>query len=225
MERSLAQQRRFTANAAHELRTPLAVLRARLDGMEPAKAGALVPDVERMGRLVEQLLSVARLEARMVELSDGIDLGHVARDTVAHLFPLALLERKSIVLDAPAEPVPVRGNVFALEDALRNLIENALRHTPPDGAVDVTVTADATVEVGDRGPGLPETLRGQLFEPFVHGRGRRGGAGLGLAIVAETAAIHGGTAVALDRPGGGALFRLSLPHRSVQATDRSEHGT
>lgn len=214
MERSLDQQRRFAANAAHELRTPLAILRARLDGMPAGEATAAAGDVDRMARLVGQLLSVARLEAGLIELENGVDLCAVARDTVERLFPLALSQGKSIGLDAPADAVMVRGNAFALEDALRNLIENALRHTGPGGTVEVAVTARGTLEVADRGPGIPVELRHCLFEPFVHGRTRHGGAGLGLAIARETASLHGGSLAAADRPGGGALFRLTLPAAS-----------
>jgi len=222
-ERSLEQQKRFTANAAHELRTPLAVLRARLDGLPPSPAAAaLARDADRMGHLVDQLLTVARLEARQVELEDGVDLAAVARDTVAALFPLALADGKSIELavemDGPPHAVPVRGNAFVLEDALRNLIGNALRHTPAGGAVEVAVGADPpALEVRDRGPGVPAALRAHLFEPFVQGRERRGSAGLGLAIVAETARLHGGAVGVEDRPGGGSVFRLRLPHPATTA--------
>lgn len=222
VERSLEQQKRFTANAAHELRTPLAVLRARLDGLPPSPAAAaLARDADRMGHLVDQLLTVARLEARQVELEDGVDLVAVARDTVAALFPLALADGKSIELafepatelDGPPHAVPVHGNAFVLEEALSNLIGNALRHTPAGGMVEVAVGADPpALEVRDRGPGVPAALRAHLFEPFIQGRERRGGAGLGLAIVAETASLHDGTVDVEDRPGGGSVFRLCLPH-------------
>lgn len=211
-ERSLEQQQRFAANAAHELRTPLAVLRARLDGLEPSPAAvALQGDVERMARLVEQLLAVARLEAGLVEMSDGVDICAVARAAVARLFPLACAAGKSIELEAPDGPVPVRGNAFALEDALCNLIDNALRYTPADGVVEVSVCADGALEVRDHGPGVPETLLAHVFEPFVHGRERRAAAGLGLSIVAETAVLHGGDVTAHNQPQGGAAFRLTLP--------------
>jgi signal transduction histidine kinase len=223
-ERSLEQQRRFTAGAAHELRTPLAVLRARLDGVEASAArAALQGDVDRMARLVEQLLAVARLEAGLVEMTDGVDLCAVAREAVARLFPLACAKGKSIELEAPGGTTPekiitVRGDAFALEDALCNLIDNALRYTPADGTVTVTVGNDATVEVRDHGPGVPESLLPHIFEPFVHGRERRGAAGLGLSIVAETAALHGGKVTAANAPQGGAVFRLELP--SVEADAR-----
>jgi signal transduction histidine kinase len=220
-ERSLEQQRRFTAGAAHELRTPLAVLRARLDGVEASAArSALQGDVDRMARLVEQLLAVARLEAGLVEMTDGVDLCAVAREAVARLFPLACAKGKSIELDAPSngETITVRGDAFALEDALCNLIDNALRYTPADGTVTVAVGNDATVEVRDHGPGVPENLLPHIFEPFVHGLERRGAAGLGLSIVAETAALHGGKVAAANAPQGGAVFRLELP--SVEADAR-----
>jgi signal transduction histidine kinase len=219
-ERSLEQQRRFTAGAAHELRTPLAVLRARLDGVEASAArAALQGDVDRMARLVEQLLAVARLEAGLVEMTDGVDLCAVAREAVARLFPLACAAGKSIELDAPSngETITVRGDAFALEDALCNLIDNALRYTPTDGTVTVAVGADGTVEVRDHGPGVPENLLPHIFEPFVHGRERRGAAGLGLSIVAETAALHGGKVAAANAPQGGAVFRLELPSVETDA--------
>lgn len=213
VERAMEQQKRFTSNAAHELRTPLAVLRARIDGAPPfPEREALLRDVARMTRLVEQLLAAARLEARQVDMQDGVDLTAAARETVARLFPAALAEGRFIALDAPAEPVAVRGDPFALEDAVRNLIENALRFTPPGGTVDVTTTADPpTLLVADRGPGVAPDLRDRVFEPFSRGGDRKGGAGLGLSIVAETAAMHGATATAEDRPGGGAAFRIVFP--------------
>lgn len=212
LERAMAQQKRFTANAAHELRTPLAVLRARIDGQPPSpEREALQRDVDRMARLVEQLLAVARLEARLVTLSDGVDLVAVARDTVARLFPLALSSGREVALTAPDRPVTVRGDAFALEDALRNLIDNALRHGPPGETVEVTVCADPpALEVADRGPGVSAAIRPHLFEPFGRGSDSKGGAGLGLAIVAETAAIHDARVTAGDRPGGGARFRLAF---------------
>lgn len=215
VEQAMAQQKRFTNNAAHELRTPLAVLRARIDGAPPfPERDALLRDVERMTRLVGQMLAAARLEARQVTLTDGVDLTAAARETVGRLFPAALAQDRFIALEAPDAPVLVRGDAFALEDALRNLIENALRFTPPGGAADVIVAdsaAGATLTVADRGPGVAPDLRDRLFEPFSRGADRSGGAGLGLSIVAETAAIHGASVAADDRPGGGAVFTIRFP--------------
>lgn len=211
LERAVEQQKRFTANAAHELRTPLAVLRARIGGPPPSPER----DVDGMARLVEQLLAVARLEARQVTLSDGVDLVAVARDTVARLFPLALSNGRELALTAPDRPVTVRGDAFALEDALRNLIDNALRLGPPGETVEVTVSADPpALEVADRGPGVPAAVRPHLIEPFSRGADSKGGTGLGLfAVMAEAAAIHT-AAVAVDTRPGGARFRLSFAERA-----------
>jgi len=125
-------------------------------------------------------------------------------------------------LVAPGRAVMVPGNALALGDALMNLIDNALRHSPEGGTVEVAVEAAGAgdgralpvvaLEVRDRGPGIAAADRIQLFEPFWRGRDQHGkGSGLGLAIVAETVAVHGGTVSVQDRPGGGSVFRIELP--------------
>ncbi len=227
IELALQQQRRMTANAAHELRTPLAILRARLDGLPecPSQAG-LDRDVIRLTRLVEQLMAVSRLEAGQVVVDGVIDLVRVAREVLADAAPLAMARGRAVELVAPDQTVMVPGNALALGDALVNLIDNALRYTPEGGTVEVVIDSPVTggesggeeaphrvvLEVCDRGPGVAEADRAQLFEPFWRGRDQHGkGSGLGLAIVAETIAIHGGTVSAWNRPGGGAVFRVELP--------------
>jgi len=218
IDEALRQQRRMTANAAHELRTPLAILRARIDGLsDGAIRPALQRDVIRMTRLVEQLMTVARLEAGQVVVEGEIDLVHTVREVLADVAPLAMAQGRSVELVAPDQPVTVRGNAMALGDAVVNLVDNALRHTPDGGCVEVAVESalaggGAALEVRDRGPGVAPAERAQLFEPFWRGADRRGGgAGLGLAIVAETVAVHGGSVEVRDRAGGGAVFRIELP--------------
>ena len=220
---TLQQQRRMTANAAHELRTPLAILRARIDGFgDGAAKQALERDAARISRLVDQLMAVARLEAGQVVIDGPIDLVPVAREVLAGVAPLAMAQGRAVELSAPDRPVMVRGNAPALGDALLNLVDNALRYTPEGGAVEVAVAPlpphddgdppGALLEVSDRGPGIAPADRPQLFEPFWHGCDRRGtGSGLGLAIVAETVAVHGGSVAVLDRDGGGTVFRIELP--------------
>ena len=206
-------QRRFTANAAHQLRTPLAILRARLDGLPPRpEVTALTQDCDRIARVVSQLLSIARLEAHQIDLRETVDLGAVASSIIADMAPLAIAEGRSLSLDAPRSRVLVRGNSAALRDALANLIDNALRFGPPGHPVEITVSPGASLSVADHGPGVPPEDRARLFEPFWRGQDPRGsGSGLGLAIVAEITAAHGGSVTVLDRPGGGAAFRIDLP--------------
>lgn len=213
LDQGFLVQRRFTANAAHQLRTPLAILRARLDGMrEDADVRALKADCDRIARVVAQLLSIARLEGQQIALAESVDLLRLAADVVAEMAPLAIAEGRSVALDAPPAPVMVRGNSAALQDALRNLVENGLRHGPPGQPVEVAVAPDGSVTVRDRGPGVPEADHARVFEPFWRGAGAEaGGSGLGLAIVAEIAAAHGGRATCGAHDGGGAAFRLELP--------------
>lgn len=213
LDEGFALQRRFTANAAHQLRTPLAILRARLDGMRPgAEVDQLKADCDRIARVVSQLLAIARLEARQIETTEAVDLGRLAAAVVADMAPLAIAGGRSLALEAPALPVVVRGNSAALRDALLNLIDNALQYGPAGAAVDVAVRPGASVTVADRGPGVAPEHRARVFEPFWRGPDRgRSGSGLGLAIVAEIAAAHGGCASVGERAGGGAAFRIDLP--------------
>jgi signal transduction histidine kinase len=205
------QQRRFTANAAHELRTPLALLRARLDGMtDKVAADALRPDLERMTRLIDQLLAVARLDSHVPMAKTDVNLVDVAGDVVAQLAPLAVASEKQVSLTAPDHAVRLHGNADALGAAVRNLVENALRFTPAGAAVEVVVEDGPQIEVHDAGPGIAAQDRPHLFERFWRGSDRRGGAGLGLAIVAEVTTHHGGRLTVDRSPLGGARFRMTF---------------
>ena len=211
LQAAVQQQRRFTANAAHELRTPLAVLRTRLEGLAPSdEREALIRDTDRMCRLVAQLLAMARLEARQIAEAEEVDLADLGVDVIADLAPLAIAEGKEIVLERAAVPVRRHGKRAALSDAVRNLVENALRFTARGGVVTVLIDPAGAIVVRDQGPGVPAENRDRVFEPFWRAS-TGGGAGLGLAIVAETAAAHGGSVSVTDAPGGGADFRHSLP--------------
>jgi signal transduction histidine kinase len=210
-------QRRFTANAAHELRTPLALLRARIDGLGPIDgAEGLKQAIDRMAHLVDQLLSVARLEARQIAADQPVEMVALARNVLADLAPLAIARGREVELVAATGAAWVTGNRAVLGDALRNLVENALLASPPGETVELCVAhagqSGVTLEVRDRGPGVPEADRARIFEPFWRNTaGRHGGTGLGLAIVAETMTLHCGTVTVETRRGGGAIFRLMLP--------------
>lgn len=206
------RHRRFAADVAHELRTPLAVMRANLDSLEDGEpARSLQGDVDAMARMVEQLLAVSRLESLALEEADEADLHAVCTSVPVRLAPLAVREERSIEVTGSEGPVLVRGDPGALEQAVRNLVENAIRYSARRTTVTIEIGADASIRVIDHGRGIPAELRNTVFERFQRADRRAGGAGLGLSIVRRTVEGHDGSIEVGEAPGGGTVFTMRLP--------------
>ncbi|SHF84257.1 sensor histidine kinase [Streptoalloteichus hindustanus] len=222
--------RRFVADASHELRTPLTSMRGFAElyrqGVvtEPEQVGRVMTRIEdeavRLGDLVDDLLLLAQLDHGPDRVRVPVELSGLAEDAVFDA--RARDPGRPVELGLPARPPPaVRGDPGQLHQLLTNLLANAVRHTPADTPVRVTVHAGdgmVFVDVADRGPGLTPDQLAVVFERFVRldrGRARsQGGSGLGLAIVAAIAAAHGGRVEYRETPGGGATFRVALPAMS-----------
>jgi len=211
LETGFRAQRDFTADMAHELRTPLSIVRARVDSLEPGPIrDALRADLVNMTRTVNQVLDIAELESFIVATDARADLHEICAEAVGLMAPLAVELGKTIALTGEPGPVWVRGHSEALFRAVSNLIENALRHTPPGLSIEVEVMKEG-VRVLDDGPGVPDADRESIFRRFWR-RDRTSGdsRGLGLAIVARVAEAHDGSVTVENRPEGGAVFSLHL---------------
>jgi signal transduction histidine kinase len=213
LEEGFRGQRAFTADAAHELRTPLAILTTQIDMIRDRDlAQSLRADVENMTRLVNQLLEIAELETVVIGPDETADLVAVSTEIAAFLAPLALSRNRTVAVSGAPGPVLVHGNADTIGRAVRNLVENALAHTPTETAAEISVEADGVLRVSDSGPGVPLGDRERIFRRFWRrDRQRPGSAGLGLAIVAEIARMHGATVSVGDSPEGGAVFALKFP--------------
>ena len=225
-------ERRFVADASHEIRTPAAVIRSSAEILQRehlvAQPGRplvedIVGEADRLGRLVEDLLALAASEQGALAVETApVDLVDLARTAVRRATPLA--GDRGLRLTGPGEgatPISVDGDADRLLQVLLILLDNAFRHSPPGGSVAVMAAraADrlARVEVLDEGPGVPVALREKIFEPFARMPSSRSqadaGSGLGLAIARRLVELHGGTLTVEDGPGGGARFVLQMPAR------------
>jgi signal transduction histidine kinase len=221
LERSVVELRRFTADAAHELRTPLAAMRARLE-IALSEDGATVPrdlvvdaleQAERLGRLAEDLLMLARVEGGAVPsavMETTVNLTTLVDEVATALAPVAEEQARPFRWEAEAG-VLVSGSEPLLKRVLLNLVDNAFRHTPPSACVEVEAHRDgpwAVLEVRDQGPGVDPAVLSRVFERFRHGP--RGGSGLGLALVREIVERHRGSVTLESLAAGGTRAKVAL---------------
>jgi two-component system, OmpR family, sensor histidine kinase TctE len=214
LDEGYEQQRRFIASAAHELLTPIAILRVKIEADGGAAAQHVLGDIARLSTLAEQLLDVQRLEKE--ELNEQVDLALLLRRVAADLAPLLIASDKTIEVLA-GDTQPVVGNVGAIERVVTNLVYNAVEH----GGRHVTVRArDLEFEVEDDGPGIPPEERERVFEPFHRLHRSPTGTGLGLHLVRQVIERHHGAVSILGAPGGGAIVRVRF--RSFKDYSRTQ---
>src|SRR5215475_2807530 len=204
-------QKVFVANAAHELRTPLAVMSLELEKIDHPRARRLERDVAGMLDGVDRLLVLAQLDNENDDEETAVlvdlDLGAIAMETVDRMRPWASARDHSIDVRV-SDSTAFRGDPVAIREAVRNLVENAVKHTPAGTSIAITVGPDSTITVEDSGPGLPGRNSERLFEPFAKGNPSTAGTGLGLAIVRRAIELHRGSIQVGRSPLGGAMFEL-----------------
>lgn len=220
LEEGYSSQARFMTDAAHELRTPVAILQTRIESLAASnERDLLMKDVTRLGLLCEQLLDLQRINQDSAPRS-AVDLGQLARQCVADLAPLAIADDRELVLEVSGANV-ILGDGPAISRALSNLIMNALQH----GAGQVTVHVKASaMTVEDEGAGIAPGERIRVFEPFRRLKPRSTGSGLGLALVREIAALHGGEVTIGQGRRGGAAVTISMPPIGAQTVSGSQAG-
>lgn len=211
LDEGIERQQRFMADAAHELRTPIAILQTRLEMMPAGEQRAqLELDVARLAGMANQLLDLHRMDLSPAS-PDVLNLVDLAAQATADIAPLAISSGTELSFSADAKVVPVRGDGGALSRAITNLIQNAMTHGGPNIAIDVSVSSAGRVRVADTGPGIKPEHREEIFWPFHRLSPLQHGAGLGLSLVSDIVRRHGGTISVGNNQGGGAIFDILLP--------------
>jgi len=210
LDEGYERHKRFLVDAAHELRTPIAILQTRLESISlgPDQARVL-EDVARLSTLADQLLDLQRVDQQADRLSD-VNIVALGRKVVADLAPLAIAAGYELSFESAAEQIVVRGDQGSLERALTNLIQNAIEYGGRNGPIAVRVDRPATISVTDDGPGIPSEFRERVFEPFYRLNGRSRGAGLGLNLVQEIVRRHDGEVAISEGPNGGACIEMAF---------------
>ena len=221
LQQSLASQRNFVSDAAHQLRTPIAALQAQVEATASESAPetrkrleGILTAAQRLSHLVDQMLALARAEPSKAQTQSEISLEALVQQAAETWLPYAIDKR--IDLGFELEPATVHGNGLLLQELLGNLLDNAVRYTPEGGTITVAcgeAEGHAWLTVEDSGPGIPDNEKVRVFERFYRLPGSESsGSGLGLAIVRQIALQHGGT-ISVGRSSrlNGACFRVELP--------------
>lgn len=232
LEDAYQQASRFSADASHELRTPLTIMRTELESIvqEPQLAenlrervGSVLEEAEYLSRITESLFAISRLDAGEAKMeSKRLDLADVVVNTAEQM--LLLAEEKKLDMEITAiRPVPVEGDQSRLRQVVVNLLDNAIKYTPPGGKIHVRVIADAPcalLEIQDNGIGISPDALPHVFDRFFRADSVRtrnvGGAGLGLAIVRSIVQAHGGWVKIESTPGKGTLIVVELPLQGIK---------
>lgn len=236
LQQAFEREKRFAADAAHELKTPLAALKAhaqvavRTHNSHEREIALqnLIAGVDRSTHIVQQLLTMSRLvpEATTINDSNEVNLAKIACEVIAILAPSAIEKQIDIAFDCEKSSVFIRGNSTALGILIRNLVDNAIRYTPENGTVTVKILENKNtviLSVIDNGQGIPNELRERVFERFFRVLGNKSpGSGLGLAIVSQIAALHHAS-VQLNTPanGKGLQFDILFPKTLEGITEHS----
>jgi signal transduction histidine kinase len=209
LDHGYTQQKRFLADAAHELRTPIAILHTNLEAMPTSRQQQkLLNDVGRLANTAEQLLDLHRMDYG-IQTMEEVDLVHICQLAAGDLAPNAIAAGYALSFSADRKRIPVQGDAGALERVVSNLIRNAIEHGGGRGSIRVAACHPNIIEVIDEGPGIPVDQREEVFEPFYRVSPKPRGAGLGLNLVKQIVQRHGGevSVIATDR---GAHFRVIL---------------
>lgn len=209
LEEQFQSRQRFLIDAAHELRTPIAIMQTRIEGMSQGQdCRRLMDDVARLGETAEQLLDFERSD-QATDLHETVDLVEIARTVVADLAPLAIAAGYEISFQSNVNKLERQGSPSALQRAISNLVRNAIDHGGNTGTISVSVSGEGQIAVSDEGPGIPAGQREQVFEPFYRVTPRSKGAGLGLSLVKQIVSNHRGR-VTIDSASSGTTFTIQL---------------
>jgi signal transduction histidine kinase len=208
IDEDVARRARFLADAAHELKTPIAILQTRLEVFSPGDDKTrLLLDVARLGATAEQLLDIQRFAS--IQSWEVVDVVSLCETVAADLAPLAIAGGYELEFETEVSSFTITGDYSSLERAVTNLVRNAIEHSGGHGRIRIEVSKNGVIEVSDEGQGIPVEEREKVFEPFYRVKPKPTGAGLGLSLVRQIAKTHCGHVTLLDCRHG-TRFRLTL---------------